>query len=71
MTRRSRCSGKPLLTATIDDLIKLSPRRSAAGGIGEGGGEGVEGGVMCAGLGDAGGGEGAVSGEQVGRGRGG
>lgn len=32
VTCRSRCSGKPLLTATIDDLIKLSPRRSAAGG---------------------------------------
>lgn len=36
VTCRSRCSGKPLLTATIDDLIKLSPRRSAAGG-GDGG----------------------------------
>lgn len=37
VTCRSRCSGKPLLTATIDDLIKLSPQRSAAGGLGEGG----------------------------------
>lgn len=32
VTCRSRCSGKPLLTATIDDLIKLSPQRPAAGG---------------------------------------
>lgn len=32
VTCRSRCSGKPLLTATIDDLIKLSPQRSAAVG---------------------------------------
>lgn len=36
MTCRSRCSGKPLLTAAIDDLIKLSPRRCAAAGGGEG-----------------------------------
>lgn len=36
VTCRSRCSGKPLLTATIDDLIKLSPRRCAAAGGGEG-----------------------------------
>lgn len=36
VTCRSRCSGKLLLTATIDDLIKLSPRRCAAAGAGEG-----------------------------------
>lgn len=35
MTCRSRCSGKLLLTATIDDLIKLSPHRCAAAGGGE------------------------------------
>lgn len=59
MTCRSRCSGKPLLTATIDDLIKLSPRRCAAAGGGEqrGVGEG-EGGVD----GDGGGGRLSASG---------
>lgn len=36
VTCRSRCSGKLLLTATIDDLIKLSTRRCAAAGGGEG-----------------------------------
>lgn len=30
VTCRARCSGKPLLMATIDDLIKLSLRRPAA-----------------------------------------
>lgn len=53
VTCRSRCSGKPLLTATIDDLIKLSPRRSAAGG-GDGGMAWVcvcEGGVGWVGVG--------------------
>lgn len=35
VTCRSRCSVKLLLTATIDDLIKLSPRRCAAAGGGK------------------------------------